>query len=98
MTDQLPTRSSRAARLAALVRRRFGPAANQIGYARDDHGVVLWDVRDAAGELLWTADADDIPGWRDLGDVVDRFAPLVEDDPQRGDALVFDLALQERAT
>lgn len=93
MTEGEPTDADD---LLYLLRRRFGRTATQIGYARDDLDIVVWDVRDANGALLWDARPDDIPGWRDLSKAVDLFARLIEDDPQRGDALIYDLTRHQQ--
>lgn len=85
----------RAEQLLRLVRDRFGETAARIGYARDDDDTVLWDIRDGDGALLWDARPDDIPEWEQLGEAVDLFARLIEDNPERGDALIFDLTIHQ---
>ncbi|MER5608234.1 hypothetical protein AB0F93_00490 [Micromonospora tulbaghiae] len=83
--------------LLGLIRYQFGDAATQLGYSCSDdpRDVLLCDVRDDAGRVLWNAADADESAWPFLGYVVDLFAPHAHARPERGDGLLFTLTCLE---
>ncbi len=79
-------------KLDILVAGQF-PAAESIAYScvDDPADVVIWQVRNANGRLLWNWLVAVEESWPGLGEAVEAFAVVARALPDRGDGLTYRL-------